>query len=152
MSTAEIELYLKYEKNEETKLEILSLAPVERERLFGKRLEFGTAGLRGAVGYGFSRMNPLVIVQTSQGILEYLRKIHGIGRVQKMGIVVGHDHRNGSLEFAELVAAVFLSKNIKVDFYRDICHTPLVPFGVRHLKAVCGVMITASHNPKQDNG
>ena len=147
-----ISTYLKYEKDENIKNEILNLRPQEKEELFGKRLEFGTAGLRGAVGFGFARMNALVIIQTTQGIFEYLCEIHGLEKVQKRGVVVGHDHRYGSIQFAELVAAVFLSRNVKVEYYRDICHTPLVPFGVCRLDAVCGIMITASHNPKQDNG
>ena len=109
-------------------------------------------GLRGEVGFGFARMNDLVIIQTTQGIVEHLISKHTLPEVQRRGVVVGHDHRHKSLDFSRLVAAVFLSKGIRVYLFRDICHTPLVPFGVLKENAVCGVMITASHNPKQDNG
>lgn len=103
------------------------------------------------MGAGFSRMNSLTVVQTSQGLAEYLLKEHG-PLPDSAGIVVGYDARHNSKRFAELAATVFLAKGFKVFWYNAFVHTPMVPFGVNLLKAVAGVMITASHNPAQDNG
>lgn len=103
------------------------------------------------MGAGFSRMNSLTVVQTSQGLAEYLLKEHG-PLPYSAGIVVGYDARHNSRKFAELAATVFLAKGFKVFWYNAFVHTPMVPFGVNLLKAVAGVMITASHNPAQDNG
>lgn len=97
---------------------------------------------------GFSRMNELTIIQATQGLYAYLQKT---GNLDK-GIVIGRDHRHNSEAFARLTAAVFLSKNVKVYYYAKLVHTPLVPFAVKKLGAACGIMITASHNPKNDNG
>ena len=102
------------------------------------------------MGAGFSRLNWLTIVQTSQGLAEYLLKEQPESAAA--GIVVGHDARHNSKAFAEYAAEVFVSKGIRVWWYDDLVHTPLVPFGVRHFRAAAGVMITASHNPAKDNG
>ena len=113
-------------------------------------LSFGTAGLRGKMGAGPSRMNSLTIIQASQGLAEYL--LHNNPNAALSGVVIGHDARHNSKKFAELAGAAFGSKGIKVWWYEHIVHTPLVPFAVVHLGAVAGIMITASHNPAQDNG
>ena len=118
--------------------------------LLTKRLEFGTAGLRGQMGAGYSKMNDLVVIQTTQGLAEYCLK--SVANAKERGVVIGHDHRHKSQSFAELAAAAFLSKGFKVFYYPGLVHTPLVPFGVIELNACAGIMITASHNPKQDNG
>lgn len=102
------------------------------------------------MGAGFSRLNWLTIVQTSQGLAEYLLKEEP--ECPTAGIVIGHDARHNSRAFAEYAAEVFTAKNIHVWWYDDLVHTPLVPFGVRYLGAAAGVMITASHNPAEDNG
>ena len=102
------------------------------------------------MGAGFSRLNWLTIVQTSQGLAEYLLK--EVPGSATAGIVVGHDARHNSRAFAEYAAEVFVAKNIRVWWYDDLVHTPLVPFGVRYFGAAAGVMITASHNPAEDNG
>ena len=96
-------------------------------------------------------MNSLTVVQTSQGLAEYLLKEHD-SLPYSAGIVVGYDARHNSRKFAELAATVFLAKGFKVFWYNAFVHTPMVPFGVNLLRAVAGVMITASHNPAQDNG
>lgn len=113
-------------------------------------LAFGTAGLRAQMGAGFSRLNWLTIVQTSQGLAEYLLKEEAGSAAA--GIVVGHDARHNSRAFAEYAAEIFTAKSIRVWWYDDLVHTPLVPFGVRYFGAAAGVMITASHNPAEDNG
>ena len=99
---------------------------------------------------GFARMNGLVVIQTTQGIAEYLRK--RTGNLRKLKAVVGFDGRRHSRRFAELAAVTFLAKDFEVIWFQEVVHTPLVPFAVRTGKADVGVMVTASHNPKDDNG
>lgn len=111
---------------------------------------FGTAGLRARMQAGFARLNSLTIIQTSQGLAEHLLKTYPGATVK--GIVIGYDARHNSKKFAQLAAAAFVAKGIKVLWYEDLVHTPMVPYGVRNLGAVAGVMVTASHNPAQDNG
>ncbi|KAJ3221192.1 Phosphoglucomutase-2 [Clydaea vesicula] len=146
--------YLQLDKNTTTRKEIEQLAKENNEEklklLLGSRLEFGTAGLRAAMGAGYSRMNELTVIQATQGLCAYLMEEDP--KLKERGVVIGHDHRYNSKEFAELTAAVFLSKQVKVYYYKKLVHTPLVPFGVKKLGASCGIMITASHNPKNDNG
>lgn len=102
------------------------------------------------MGAGFARLNSLTIIQTSQGLAEYL--LSRFANTPTAGIVIGHDARHNSEHFAQLAAAVFESKGITVWWYEDIVHTPLVPFAVKSLKAAAGIMVTASHNPAADNG
>ena len=102
------------------------------------------------MGAGFSRINSLTIIQTSQGLAEYLLKAQP--NVHTAGIVIGHDARYNSEKFAKLTAAAFIAKKIKIWWYEDLVHTPMVPFAVKSLEAAAGVMITASHNPAKDNG
>ena len=113
-------------------------------------IAFGTAGLRAKVEAGFARMNCLTVIQTSQGLAEHVIK-RSVGKSQPKA-VIGYDGRHDSHRFAELAAAAFLSKGFSVIWFRAVVHTPLVPFAVRSQRADVGVMITASHNPKDDNG
>jgi len=113
------------------------------------RIEFGTAGLRGPMKAGFAYMNDLVVVQAAQGLRDYLQS--QISNSADRGIVIGYDHRHNSQRWGEMVAQVFLDCNIKVYLHRGPVHTPIVPFSVSRLKAACGVMVTASHNPKVGN-
>ncbi|KAI4156465.1 MAG: hypothetical protein LQ340_000281 [Diploschistes diacapsis] len=99
---------------------------------------------------GFARMNCLTVIQTSQGLAEHLLKCSSSNNPLK--VVIGYDGRHYSKRFAELAAAAFLEKSFSVIWFRDVVHTPLVPFAVRTQCADAGVMITASHNPKNDNG
>lgn len=122
----------------------------ELERRLRTRIAFGTAGLRGPMQAGFACMNSLTVIQASQGLAAYLLKTEE--NVKTRGVVIGRDARHNSEKFAKLTAAAFVAKGIKVWWYETPTHTPLVPFGVRELNAVAGVMITASHNPAQDNG
>lgn len=122
----------------------------ELEKRLRSRIAFGTAGLRGPMQAGFACMNSLTVIQASQGLAAYLLKTEH--DVRKRGIVIGRDARHNSEKFAQLTAAAFVAKGIKVWWYETPQHTPLVPFGVRELNAVAGVMITASHNPAKDNG
>lgn len=121
------------------------------DELLTNRIVFGTAGLRARMEAGFSRMNDVTVLQASQGLAEYIRGGDGVSAAA--AVVVGHDHRHHSRRFAELTIAVFLLKGFTVHYIGpDECATPMVPFAVDRLGAVGGVMVTASHNPKDDNG
>lgn len=149
-----VEEWLRLDKDPVTRREIETLAAEknakELESRLSTRLTFGTAGLRARMGAGFSRLNCLTIVQTSQGLADYI--LQNVSGSAAAGIVIGYDSRHNSKKFAELAAAVFTTKGIKVWWYEDLAHTPMVPFGVKVLGAAAGIMITASHNPAQDNG
>uniref|UniRef100_A0A669B3L7 Phosphoglucomutase 2 n=1 Tax=Oreochromis niloticus TaxID=8128 RepID=A0A669B3L7_ORENI len=126
------------------------------KKCFSSRMEFGTAGLRAAMGPGISCMNDLTIIQTTQGFCCYLEQ--SIGNLKERGVVIGYDARahppsgGSSKRFASLAAAVFISRGVPVHLFSDITPTPFVPFTVSHLGLCAGIMVTASHNPKQDNG
>ncbi|MFT5788450.1 MAG: phosphomannomutase [Shewanella sp.] len=117
---------------------------------FAGRLAFGTAGLRGVVGAGPTRMNRLVVQQTSAGLGAYL--LAQISDVATRGVVIGYDGRHDSQQFAEDAASVLCGLGIKVFLTKKIAATPLVAFGVLHLGAAAGIVVTASHNPPQYNG
>ncbi|KAL8442128.1 hypothetical protein Emag_006633 [Eimeria magna] len=132
---------------------LLESAPEDKLKdLFCRYLVFGTAGLRAQMGAGFSRLNDVTIQQTSQGFSVYLANRHGQDACRQRGIVIGRDVRHNSERFSHLTAAVFLNRGFKVFLFRAPVHTPLIPFAVRKLNCVAGVMITASHNPKEYNG
>mmetsp|Transcript_30392 Transcript_30392/g.79059 ORF Transcript_30392/g.79059 Transcript_30392/m.79059 type:complete len:625 (+) Transcript_30392:1234-3108(+) len=119
--------------------------------LLGKRLEFGTAGLRGRMGPGYNAMNTVVIQQTTQGLCRYLEQ-EAKEVLQANGVVIGFDNRHNSECFAETAAAVFLSQGYRVHLFSACVPTPFVAAGVAEIGAAAGIMVTASHNPKDDNG
>jgi phosphomannomutase len=121
-----------------------------RERFAGP-LEFGTAGLRGLLGAGETRMNRAVVLRTTAGLAKYLLSDAG-SRVKERGVVVGHDARRGSRVFAEDTARVLAAHGIPAHLSPDIAPTPLTAYAVKHLDAAAGVMVTASHNPPLYNG
>eukprot|EP00921_Rhytidocystis_pertsovi_P014033 GHVQ01022857.1.p1 GENE.GHVQ01022857.1~~GHVQ01022857.1.p1 ORF type:complete len:656 (-),score=100.26 GHVQ01022857.1:545-2512(-) len=120
---------------------------------FTKRMEFGTAGLRGPMGIGFTTMNVITILQTTQGVCSYLMNHYSQEDRSNRGVVIGFDGRYNSRRFAHITAAVFASKNFKVYLMDStVVATPLLAYGVIKMQCLAGVMITASHNPKADNG
>ena len=117
---------------------------------FYKDLEFGTGGLRGIMGVGTNRMNIYTVGAATQGLANYLRKNYG--KNADMKVVVGHDCRNNSRLFAETTANIFSANGIKVFLFEDLRPTPEISFAIRELGCQSGVVVTASHNPKEYNG
>lgn len=117
---------------------------------FGSRLQFGTAGLRGALGAGPNRMNRLIVRQAAAGLADYLL-VHDEA-VRERGVVIGFDARHGSEEFALDTACVLAARGIRAMMLPPRQPTPLLAWCVTELGASAGVMVTASHNPPQDNG
>lgn len=122
------------------------------QRLLGSRMAFGTAGLRAEMGAGNSRMNSLTIIQTAQGLSAYLKSTFSGDELSSKGVIIGFDGRHGSKRFAQLSASVFLNAGIHTQLFSKVVPTPFVPFAIRHFGFKAGVMVTASHNPKEDNG
>ena len=123
--------------------------PDELADSFYRNLEFGTGGLRGIMGIGTNRMNKYTVGMATQGYANYLNKSFGEGNVK---CVVGHDSRNNSRLFAEIVANVMGANGIKVYLFEALRPTPELSFAIRHLGCQGGVVCTASHNPKEYNG
>ncbi len=117
---------------------------------FYKDLEFGTGGLRGIMGAGTNRMNIYTVGAATQGLANYLHE--AFPDKEQISVAVGHDVRNNSRKFAEVVANVFSANGIKVYLFDDFRPTPELSFAIRELGCQSGVNITASHNPKEYNG
>ncbi len=117
---------------------------------FYQNLAFGTGGLRGIMGPGSNRMNIYTVGAATQGLANYLKK--NFADKKDISVVVGHDCRNNSRLFAETSANIFSANGIKVYLFDDMRPTPEVSFAIRHLGCQSGIIITASHNPKEYNG
>ena len=138
--------------DENLKKELLNIKDNEEEieDRFYKDLEFGTAGLRGILGAGTNRMNYLTVGRTA---LALSNLIESLGEdAKKKGVVIGRDIRHYSYEFSILTAKILAEKGIKVYLFPGITPTPLLAYSIRYLKTISGIMITASHNPKNYNG
>jgi len=138
--------------DEETKQSIKKLEnenPNELADAFYRNLEFGTGGLRGIMGVGTNRMNKFTVGMATQGYANYLKQTYPGGIVR---VAVAHDSRNNSRKFAEIVANVMAANGIKVFLFEDLRPTPELSFTIRHKGCQGGVVITASHNPKEYNG
>ncbi|MDF2852947.1 MAG: phosphoglucomutase [Sphingobacterium multivorum] len=116
---------------------------------FYKDLEFGTGGLRGIMGVGSNRMNKYTIGKATQGLANYLKKQFPD---QEIKVAVSYDSRSNSQAFGQLVANVFAANGIKVHLFTALRPTPMLSFAIRHFGCQSGVMLTASHNPKEYNG
>ncbi|XP_075871005.1 glucose 1,6-bisphosphate synthase isoform X1 [Nelusetta ayraudi] len=152
--------WLSWDKNPRTRTQVASLVAAGRHDELRARLlshmNFGTAGLRAAMGAGFSRINDLTVIQATQGLHAYLSRC--FADLSRRGVVIGFDTRGQresgctSQRLANLTAAVLLSRGVPAHLFSAPVPTPYVPYAVRTLGAAAGVMITASHNPKEDNG
>lgn len=116
---------------------------------FYKDLEFGTGGLRGIMGIGPNRMNKYTIGMATQGLCNYLKVAFPN---EEISVAIAHDSRNNSPLFAEITASVFSANGIKVYLFSELRPTPQLSFAIRHFKCKSGIVITASHNPKEYNG
>ena len=117
---------------------------------FYKDLEFGTGGLRGIMGVGSNRMNKYTVGAATQGLANYLKK--EFDTLPEISVVIGHDSRNNSRFFAETAADIFTANGIKAYLFEDLRPTPEVSFAIRELGCQSGIILTASHNPKEYNG
>ena len=145
--------WLEGDYDEQTKQEVRELLEGDPDKLidaFYKSLEFGTGGLRGIMGAGTNRMNIYTVGMATQGLANYLKKQFA-GR-DVIRVVIAHDCRNNSRLFAETVGGIFAGNGFEVFLFDDLRPTPELSFAIRHLGCQSGVMITASHNPKEYNG
>jgi phosphoglucomutase len=117
---------------------------------FYRDLEFGTGGLRGIMGAGTNRMNIYTVGAATQGLSNYLNKC--FTDVPQISVAIGHDCRNNSRKFAEISADIFSANGIKVYLFEDLRPTPEMSFAIRQLGCQSGIILTASHNPKEYNG
>ncbi|WP_448529135.1 phospho-sugar mutase [Raineya sp.] len=123
-------------------------APQELQEAFFQDLEFGTGGLRGIMGIGTNRMNKYTVGLATQGLANYLKKTF----TEPIKVAISYDSRKQSREFAQIVADIFSANGLQVFMFQSLRPTPLLSFAIRHLGCQSGVMLTASHNPKEYNG
>lgn len=135
--------------SEEVKEELRAIKDEkEIEDRFYKELEFGTGGLRGIIGAGTNRMNVYTVGKATQGFADFINDTYK----GEKAIAIAYDSRNMSKEFAKAAALTLCANDIKVYLYEGLRPTPMLSFAVRHLKCKAGIVITASHNPKEYNG
>jgi phosphoglucomutase len=137
---------------EEGKKELTAIADnaEEIEYSFGAELEFGTAGMRGIIGYGTNKMNIYTVMRATQGLAEFIKSLGA--EAMARGVVISYDTRLKSDVFANAAAKVLAANNIKAYVFSDVHPVPMLSFAVRDLRTIAGIMVTASHNPKQYNG
>lgn len=152
--TEKAEKWLTPQYDEKTRAEVKKMLDADDKtdliESFYKDLEFGTGGLRGIMGAGSNRMNRYTVGAATQGLANYLKDC--FKDEPQISVAVGHDVRNNSREFAELTADIFSANGIKVYLFDGPCPTPEVSYAIRKLGCQSGVMVTASHNPKEYNG
>ena len=149
---AKAQSWLDGDYDEATKAQVKYLIDNDKKELtesFYKDMEFGTAGLRGIMGVGSNRMNIYTVGTATQGLANYLKKTF---EGEQVRVAVAHDSRNNSRLFAERVADIFASNGFKVYLFDDLRPVPELSFTIRELQLHSGVVITASHNPKEYNG
>ncbi|MDO4535358.1 MAG: phospho-sugar mutase [Clostridium perfringens] len=135
--------------SEDVKAELRALKDEkEIEDRFYKELEFGTGGLRGVIGAGTNRMNVYTVGKATQGFADFINETYK----NEKSVAIAYDSRNMSKEFAKAAALTLCANNIKVYLYESLRPTPMLSFAVRHLNCKAGIVITASHNPKEYNG
>ncbi|EYB95450.1 hypothetical protein Y032_0159g3265 [Ancylostoma ceylanicum] len=151
---AKVKDWLAWDKNEKTHADIAKLAEAKNyaelaTRMNG-RLLFGTAGIRCRMDAGFARLNDLTIIQITHGFARHI--LAEIGTKKPSGVAIGYDGRHNSTRFAKLASNVFVRNGIPVYLFSAVCPTPVVSWATIKLKCDAGLIITASHNPKEDNG
>ena len=147
------EAWLRDERlSEEFRRELSEISENEKEKeyRFGGELEFGTAGMRGIIGCGMNMMNVHTVMRATQGLSEYINTLPEKDRAR--GVVISYDTRRNSRLFAEKSAQVLAKNGIKAYLFDEVHPVPMLSYAVRYLHAIAGIMITASHNPKEYNG
>jgi len=152
MSKAQMWLDGNYDEETKSELRRMMNASDKTELIesFYKDLEFGTGGLRGIMGVGTNRMNIYTVGAATQGLSNYLKS--QFADILQISVVIGHDCRHNSRKFAEISANIFSANGIKVYLFEDLRPTPEASFAIRHLGCQSGIILTASHNPKEYNG
>lgn len=138
------------ELSKEDKVRLQNITEEEKKDMFYAPLQFGTAGMRGVIDMGTNRMNVFTVKRATKGLADYITSL-GCDAM-KRGIVISYDTRRFSSEFAICVAKVLAKNNIHAYLFESVRPVPMCSFAIRHLNAIAGVMITASHNPKVYNG
>ena len=151
---AKAQTWLSNSYDPETRAQVQALLdkedPSELIDAFYKDLEFGTGGLRGIMGVGSNRMNIYTVGAATQGLSNYLKA--EFSDLEQIKVVIGHDCRNNSRKFAEISADIFTANDIKVYLFEDLRPTPEMSYAIRKLGCQSGIILTASHNPKEYNG
>ena len=148
---AKVWLSDKYDAETRSKVqELIDNNPEELLESFYKNLEFGTGGLRGIMGIGTNRMNTYTVAMATQGFANYIKLM--LPNIEQPQIAIAYDCRNNSQEFAKTAAEVMSANGIKVFIFNSLRPTPELSFAIRELKCQAGIVITASHNPKEYNG
>ena len=150
---AKVNLWLNGNYDQDTKTEIQNLLdsnPDEITESFYRDLEFGTGGLRGIMGVGTNRMNKYTVGMSTQGLANYLKK--NFADEKQIKVAIAYDCRNNSTYFAEIASNVLSANGIKVYLFDALRPTPELSFAIRHFGCHSGIVITASHNPKEYNG
>ena len=138
------------ELTKEEKARLTSLSEDEKKEMFFCPLQFGTAGMRGVLDLGTNRMNVFTVKRATQGLARYVKTLGK--EAMNRGVVISYDTRRYSSEFASRVAKVLAHSGINAYLFNAVHPVPMCSFAIRHLGAIAGVMITASHNPKIYNG
>lgn len=142
------DIYDDYTREEVKKL--IKIGGAELVDSFYKDLEFGTGGMRGIMGVGTNRINKYTLGMATQGLSNYLKK--EFADLDQIKVAIAHDCRINSKEYAEVVANIFSANGIKVFLFEELRPTPELSFAIRHLNCQSGIVLTASHNPKEYNG
>ena len=149
---AKIKIWLSEDFDEDTRKEIQDLIDKGDEKnlieRFYQNLEFGTGGLRGVMEAGTNRMNQYTVSMATQGLANYILKQN----IPNPSVVIAHDSRNNSTFFSEICAQVLAGNGIKTYLFKELRPTPELSFAVRELKTTSGIVVTASHNPREYNG
>ncbi|XP_017132952.1 glucose 1,6-bisphosphate synthase [Drosophila elegans] len=154
---AQIKNWVMWDRNEATLQQVTEAVKDQdwaalRVRLC-HRITYLSTGLRGGMRAGFDSLNDVVIIEVAQGICAYLLEVYpSLQKRQTQGVVVGYDGRYNSKRFAQLISTVFVNNDFKVYLFSRMTPTPFIPFTIVTLKCLAGVVVTASHNPKEDNG
>ena len=145
--------WLGKEYDEDTRREVKHLIETNKEQCvdaFYRDLEFGTGGLRGLMGVGTNRMNKYTVAKATQGLANYMKV--EFGGLSSIKMAIAHDSRNHSRLFSQIISNVLSGNGFEVYLFEELRTTPELSFAIRELRCQGGIVVTASHNPKEYNG